>query len=110
LDQLYIDFNTDLRIKAENDFGKDFFKLMNNSAFGKSLENIRNRVNIKLCSNEKKIEKFIAKPNFESRTMFTENLAAIHLKKTKIVFNKPIYIGMSILDISKIACMTSTIM
>ena len=74
---------------------------MNNAVFGKSMENIRNRVDIKLCSNEKKVEKLIAKPNFESRTIFVENLAAIHVKKTKIIFNKPIYIGMSILDTPK---------
>ena len=97
----YINFNTALRTKAKNYFEKDFFKLMNNAVFGKSMENIRNRVDIKLCSNEQKIEKLIAKPNFESRTIFTENLVAMHLQKTKIVFNKPIYLGMSILDISK---------
>jgi hypothetical protein len=80
----YIDFNTDLRTKAKNDFEKDFFKLMNNSVFGKTIENIRNRVDIKLCSNEKKVEKLIAKPNFESRTTFAENLVAIHMKKRKL--------------------------
>ena len=77
---------------------------MSNSVFGKTMENTRNRVDIKLCSNEIKVEKLTAKPNFESRTIFAETLAAIHIKKTKIVFNKLIYIGMSILDISKI-CM-----
>jgi hypothetical protein len=97
----YINFNTDLRTKATNDFEKDFFKLMINSVFGKTMENIRNRVDIKLCSDGFKAEKLIAKPNFDSRTIFTENLVAVHMKKTKIVFNKPIYIGMSILDISK---------
>ena len=74
---------------------------MNNAVFGITMENIRNRVDIKLCSNENEVEKLIAKPNFESRTIFAENLVAIHKKKTKTVFNKPIYIGMSILDISK---------
>lgn len=81
---------------------------MNNSVFGKSMENIRNRVVVKLCSNERNVEKLIAKPNSESRTIFAENLVAIHMKKTKIVFNEPIYIGISILDISKI-CMYNTI-
>ena len=74
---------------------------MNNSVFGKTMENIRNHVDIKLCSNEKKLEKLITKPNFEGRTIFAENLVAIHMKKTKIMFDKPIYIRMSILDISK---------
>jgi hypothetical protein len=95
--KVYIDFNTNLRTKAKNDFEKDFFKLMNKAVFDKTMENIRNRFDIKLCSNEKKVEKLIAKPNFESRTIFTESIVAIHMKKT----NKPIYIGTSILDISK---------
>jgi hypothetical protein len=99
--KVYVDFNTALRTIAKNDFEKDSFKLMNNSVFGKTMENIRNRVDVKLCSNENIVEKLIAKPNFENTTIFTENLVAIHMKKTKIVFNKPIYIGMSILDISK---------
>jgi len=68
----YIDFNTTLRTKATNDFEKNFFKLMNNSVFGKTMENIRNRVDIKLCSDEEKAEKLIAKPTFESVTIFTK--------------------------------------
>ena len=65
------------------------------------MENLQNRVDIKLCSNENEAEKLIAKPNFESRTIFAGNLVAIHMEKTKIMFNKPIYIGVCILDISK---------
>jgi len=65
------------------------------------LENVRNRVDIRLCSDYREAEKLIAKPNFESRTIFSENLVAIHMRKTEILFKKPIYIGMSILDISK---------
>jgi hypothetical protein len=75
--------------------------VINNSVFGKTVENIRNCVDIKLFSDEEKAEKLIAKPTFKSVTIFTENLVAIYMKRTKIVFNKPIYIGMSILDISK---------
>ena len=74
---------------------------MNKSVFGKTMENIRNRVDIKLCSDGEKTEKLMAKPTFEHANIFAENLVAIHMRKTKIVFNKPIYIGMSILDISK---------
>ena len=85
----------------KNDFEKDFFKLMNNSVFGKTMENIRNRVDVKLVNNREKAEKLSAKPNFEHLTIFDENLIAIHMKRTKLTFNKPVYCGMAILDISK---------
>ena len=97
----YIDFNTDLRTAAANEFEKDFFKLMNNSVFGKTMENIRNRVDIKLVNDKKRAEKLSAKPNFKHCNIFNENLVAIHAKKTELVFNKPVYLGMCILDSSK---------
>ena len=70
----YIDLNTGLRAKATNTFEKDFFQLMNNSVFGKTMENIRNRVDIRLITNEKEAKKLISKLNFHHRTIFTENL------------------------------------
>ena len=97
----YIDLNTDLRTAAANEFEKDFFKLMNNSVFSKTMENIRNRVNIKLVNDKKRAEKLSAKPNFKHCNIFSENLVAIHMKKTELVFNKPVYLGMCILDINK---------
>ena len=97
----YIDLNTKLRTEAKNDFDKDFFKLMNNSVFGKTMENIRNRVDVHLVNSEKKAKKLTSKPNFERCTIFDRNLIAIHMKRTKLVFNKPVYLGMCILDISK---------
>ena len=97
----YIALNPELRTAARNDFEKDFFKLMNNSVFGKTMENIRNRVDIKLVNNEKQAEKLSAKPNFNYCTIFSKNLVAIHMKKTKLFFNKPVYLGMYILDSSK---------
>ena len=97
----YIALNTDLRTKARNEFEKDFFKLMNNSVFGKTMENIRNRVNIKLVTDKKKAERLAAKPNFKHCNIFNENLIAIHMKKTFLTFDKPVYLGMSILDLSK---------
>jgi len=97
----YIELNTQLRLKATNDFEKDFFKLMNNSVFGKTVENIRNRVDVRLRTSAKSAEKLVMKPNYERTTKFSEDLIAVHMKKTELVFNKPVYLGMSILDISK---------
>jgi hypothetical protein len=97
----YIQLNTDLRTKGTTDFEKDFFKLMNNSVFGKTMENVKNRVDIRLVNDEKKWNKLAKKHNFKSATIFSENLVAVHMKRTSIKLNKPIYLGMSILDISK---------
>ena len=97
----YIALNTDLRTVAKNEFEKDFFKLMNNSVFGKTMENIRNIVDIKLVNDKKQAEKLSAKPNFNHCNIFSKDLVAIHMKKTKLVFNKPVYLGMCILDLSK---------
>ena len=97
----YIALNTDLRTKAKNEFEKDFFKLMNNSVFGKTMENIRNRSVIKLVTDKIKAEKLTAKPNFKHCNIFNEDLIAIHMKKTSLTFDKPVYLGMCILDLSK---------
>ena len=97
----YIEKNTNLRAKAKNNFEKDFYKLMNNSVFGKTMENIRNRVNVKLVNTEEKLRKLIAKPNFRSQKIFSENLVSVHMKKTSLTMNKPVYLGMCILDLSK---------
>ena len=97
----YIDLNTELRKKGTTDFEKDFFKLMNNSVFGKTMENIRNRINVKLVISEKACNKLAKKPNFKSANIFHENLIAVHMEKTTVKLNKPIQIGMSILDLSK---------
>ncbi|XP_022777425.1 uncharacterized protein LOC111318822 [Stylophora pistillata] len=97
----YIALNTKLRAKAKNDFEKDFYKLMNNAVFGKTMENIRKRVDVRLVTSDEKAKKLANKVNFKHCTIFSENLRAIHMGKTQIVFNKPLYLGMSILDISK---------
>ena len=97
----YIDKNTNLRAQAKNNFEKDFFKLMNNSVFGKTMENIRNRVNVKLVNTGEQFKKLTSKPNYESRKIFNENLVSVHMKKTSLTMNKPVYLGMSILDLSK---------
>ena len=80
----YISLNTKLRTEAKNEFEKDFFKLMNNSVFGKTMENIRNRVVINLVNDKKQAEKLSAKPNFKHCNIFSEDLVAIHMKKTKL--------------------------
>ena len=98
----YIDFNTQLRTKAKNDFEKYFFKLMNNSVFGKTMENIRKHRNIKLVTTEEKYLKTVMKPNFKSGILFCENLMGCEMGKIKVVMNKPVYLGQAILDLSKI--------
>ena len=97
----YIEMNTNLRTKAKNNFEKDFFKLMNNSVFGKTMENIRNRVNVKLVNTQERLKKLVAKPNYRGRKIFSENLISVHMKKTSLTMNKPVYLGMCILDLSK---------
>ena len=98
----YIDFNTQLRTQAKNDFKKDFFKLMNNSVFGKTMENIRKHGNIKLITNAKSYLKTVMKSNFKSGVLFGENLMGCKMGKIKVVMNKPVYLGQAILDLSKI--------
>ena len=97
----YIDMNTKLRTEAKNEFEKDFFKLMNNSVFGKTMENVRKHRDIKLVTTEKKIIKLVSEPNYHTTKQFSENLLAIEMKKTKVKMNKPVYLYMSILDISR---------
>ena len=97
----YFRKNTDLRKEAKNAFEKDFFKLMNNSPFGKTIENIRKRQNVELVDDRKKAFKLTSKPNFDHATIFDEHLVAVHMKKTEVYFNKPIFVGQAILDLSK---------
>ena len=98
----YIDFNTQLRMAATNDFEKDFFKLMNNSVFGEMMENIRKHRNIKLVVTEEKYLHTVMKPNFKSGVRFNENLMGCEMGKIKVVMNKLVYLGQAILDLSKI--------
>ena len=100
----YIRMNTEFRKKAKNDFEKNFYKLMNNSVFGKTMENLRNRVDIKIVrSNEKdKIRKLVASPLYSRHVIFTNDLVGIDMRKSRLLLNKPVYTGMTILDNSMI--------
>ena len=94
--------NTELRKLAKNYFEKDLFKLMNNSVFGKTMENIRKHRDIKLVTTDKKRSKLVSEPNYHTINLISEDLSIIEMKKTKVKMNKPIYLGLSILEISKI--------
>ena len=98
----YIDMNTELRKAAKNDFEKDLFKLMNNSVFGKTMENIRKHRDIKLVTTDKKRSKLVSEPNYHTINLISEDLSIIEMKKAKVKMNKPIYLGLSILEINKI--------
>ena len=97
----YIDMNTKYRKEAKNDLEKDGFKLMNNSVFGKPLENARNHRDIRLVISDKRRKRLVSEPNYYSHKTFSEHLMAIEMKKTKVKMIKPLCLGMSILDISK---------
>ena len=97
----FIDMNTRLRKGAKNKFEKDLFKLMNNSVFGKTMENVRKYRDNKLVTTDEKRNRLVSEPNYHTTKHFSENLLAIKMKKTKVIMNKSVYLGMSILDISK---------
>ena len=98
----YIDMNTELRKLAKDDFEKDLFKLMNNAVFGKTMENIRKHRDIKLVTTDKKRNKLVSEPNYHTINYILEDLSIIEMNKTRVKMNKPIYLGLSILDISEI--------
>ena len=97
-----IDLNTSYRTKAKNAFEKYFFKLMNNSVFGKTMENVRLHKDIKLVTDKKRCKKYTSKPNYHSTTAFSEHLIGIEMRKVEVIMNKPVYLGQAILDLSKI--------
>ena len=96
-----IGLNTDLRKDAKNDFEKDFFKLMTNSVFGKTMENVRNHRDIKLVTTDKRRSILAPEPNYHSTKYISKDLLVMEMKKTEVRMNKPIYLGQAILDISK---------
>ena len=98
----YIDMNTELRKIAKNDFEKDFFKLMHNAVFGKTMENVRKHRDIQLVKTDEKRSKLLSEPNYHTINLISENLSIIEMKRTKVKMNKLIYLGLSILEITKI--------
>ena len=98
----FIEWNTKLRTAAKNDFEKELFKLASNAVYGKTMENVRNRINMKLVNDRKKKANLVRKINFKHATKFGEKIAAVHMKKTKVTLDKPIFVGAAILDLSKI--------
>ena len=97
----YIDFNTEKRTNTANSFEKDFFKLMINSVYGKTMENLRKRINVRLVNNEKDFLKYTSRPTHITHKIFDKNYAAIHEIKPVLILNKPIYVGFTVLELSK---------
>ena len=93
--------NTDLRKDAKNDFEKDFFKFINNSVFGKAMENVRNHRDIKLVRTNAQRRKYVSEPNYMTSKCFSKDLMAIEMRKMEVLLNKPVCLGQAILDISK---------
>ena len=100
--KLYVNMNTDLRKKSKTDFEKDFFKLMNNAMFEKTMGNVRKHRDIKLVSRPRRRNYLVSETNNHTTKFFTENLSAMEIKKTETLMNKPVYLGLSILELSKI--------
>ena len=97
----HIDKSTALRKLAKNEFEKDFFNLMNNSVFGKMIENVRKRRDIKLIVTEERRKKLVSEPNYASYTTFSDHLMGVEMRKTRVSMDKPIIVGQAILDKSK---------
>ena len=97
----YIDFNTEKQKHAKNSFKKDFFKFMNNSVFGKTMENLQKRVDVRLVTDEKKLDKLTSRHTYVSSKIFNKNLMAVHKIKEALTLNRPAYVGMCIHDLSK---------
>jgi hypothetical protein len=98
----YIDLNTRMRQQAKSEFEKDFFKLMNNAVFGKSMENVRKRRNIELVCDSVKLKKLIAKPQLEQFIIVNKDTVLVDRIRKTVTLNKPIYVGFTVLDLSKL--------
>ena len=97
----YIDRNTEFRMKANNDFEKDYYKLLNNSFYGKTMKNVGNRRDIRLVNTENRRSKLASKPNYHGTKYISEDLLIMEMKQREVYMNKPLYLGQAILDYSK---------
>ena len=98
----YVDFNTKKRQESADEFSKGLYKLFNNCIYGKSIENIRKRINVKLINDKKVYQKCVNKPNFISSKIIDRGFVAVHCSKKLLTLNKPIYVGFCILKLSKL--------
>ena len=98
----YIDFNTNQRKMSKNDFEKDLYKLMNNAVFGKTMENMRGRVDISLYTEEKQALRQFTKPQYQQHKIYSKDLIAIKMSPKTVELNKPVYVGLAVLDLSKL--------
>ena len=98
----YVDFNTEKREQSSDEFNKNLYKLLNNYIYGKSIENLRKRMNVKLISDKKTYLRCVNKLNFVSQKIFDKNFVAVHCSKRVLTLNKPVYVGFCILELSKL--------
>ena len=98
----WIDFNTEKRKQAKSDFEKNMFKLMNNAVYGKTMENVRNHIDFELVSTQERIQKCVDSPNYKGCHIINEELAGVEKTNTVLKLDKPIYLGISFLDLSKV--------
>ena len=99
----YIDFNTQERKEATNEADKNLLKLFNNTVYGKTMENMRIRIKVKTATNEKEFLKYASRPTYIGHKKLGKNLVVIHEKKELLTLNKPIYVGCTVLELSKLA-------
>ena len=99
----YIDFNTRKRKEATNEADKNLFKLLNNAVYGKTMENMRKRIKIRITKTQKDFLKYVSRPTYISHNIFGKRLVAINAKKEQLILNKPIYVGNTVLELSKLA-------
>ena len=102
LKEFNVEFNTKKRQESTDEFNKNFFNLLINCVYGKSMESIRKRINVRLTNDSKEYLNCVSKPNFISQKIFDKNFVVIHCVKSVLTLNKPIYLGFCLLELSKL--------